>query len=121
MLVYYLSLDIIQSRFYSNKLQCNDPYLKINVDTHKKIREYYFNHNMASALEFDASAVALTVNPLMAYKCRYNPCMQDYIKYILSKQNDKTLNTMEAIKNRELKDLSKEYDRLEQLKAIGIE
>jgi len=121
MFVYNLSLDIIQSRFYGNKLRCDDPYLKINVDTHKKIREYYFNHNMSPALEFDAGAIAITVNPLIAYKCRNNPCMQDYIKYILSKQSDKTLNTMEAIKNRELKDLSKEYDRLEQLKVIGIE
>lgn len=133
MFVYNDSLDILQSKFYSNKLQCNDPYLKINVDAHKKIREYYFAHKdeLTPALRFDAGSIALTINPLIAYKCRQNPAMQDYIQYVLYRYENydnllrklpkKRTTTLEAIKNGILQEYKNtDKDRLEQLKSIGI-
>lgn len=124
MFVHNTSYDILMSKFYSNKLQCNDPYIKVFTESHKKLREYYFEHQdeIPHGLRTNVGGKALSVDPLLAYKCKNNPYMKDYIQYILSKDENKNISSIDEIKDNILEGYKeyKDYDRLKQANSIGI-
>lgn len=108
-----LSHNIAQSillvKFYDYTLDCNDKYLKIFVDAQKEIRDYYYINadSLPFGLKMRFGMDALTTHPMIAYKCRNNPCMKDYIEYILQrkiKDNRIDAETLKKIKSISPKD-----------------
>lgn len=135
-MAYNIVEDILESELYSNQLDCNDKYIKVFTDLHKKIRTFYFhnkkNRNLKSALITDAANVAKNVDWLLAYKCQNNPYMKEYIQYCLilddeQKRSQKltmqnNVKNINDIKNEiiEAYKQNKNYGQLEQLKLVGI-
>lgn len=126
--------NALMSKLYNNKLDCNDKFIKIFTDYHRKIREFASrnenNPKISHRLLIDAGTVAINEDPILAYKCQNSPYMKDYIQYCLirSKQLriDKTapynVKTIDDIKDRIISSdkKHKEYGSLKQLESIGI-
>ncbi|KKP38403.1 MAG: hypothetical protein UR30_C0019G0018 [Candidatus Peregrinibacteria bacterium GW2011_GWC2_33_13] len=110
-----IALSILQVRFYNYNLDCNDKYLKIYADAHKEIRNYFYSNQnkMPHALKIRFSMDALTTYPMIAYKCRNNPCMKDYIEYILKreiKDGFVDTSTLKKIKEINPNDTNKKFE-----------
>lgn len=137
LMAFNLVQDILLSNLYSNQLNCNDKYIKIFTDEHRKIRNFYLrnkkNRNINSSLLTDAANVAKNIDLLLAYKCQNNPYMKDYIQYCFFELEDRkrrwgnafqpnNAKTIDELKNEIINDYkkNKDYGRLEQLKSIGI-
>lgn len=124
-MVYYLVDDILKSKLYTNKLDCNDKFIKIFTDEHRKIREFYYKNEKNKNMEFSlhgAYTPTFYAELILAYKCQNNPYMKEYIKYIYSLDNYKNDKTLENSKNLIIKEYirEKQYGRLKQLQSIGI-
>lgn len=121
--VYNTAQNILLIKFYHNELKSNDPYVKVFTESHKKLRDYYFKnqYGIPQGIRNNVGFAALNVWPLIAYKCKDNPYMKDYIQYILDKQTDKSLKSIEDIKKQVVQEYKRyDKDRFEQINSLGI-
>lgn len=114
-LIHNIALTNLQAKFNSYQLNCNDKYLKIYADTHREIRDYYFaneNNITPYGLKFRLGMDALTTYPMIAYKCRNNPYLKDYIKYIVTKATTQDARYLDSVTLNKIKSLNEnEYNK----------
>ncbi len=81
------ALSILQSKYFVSKtFSCNDKYLKIFADAQKEIRTYYYanRENLSFGMGQRLGMSTLSLKPFIAYECRYNPELQDYVNYSIN-------------------------------------
>lgn len=125
--VYNTAEQILLIKLYHNELKSNDPYVKVFTESHKILRDYYFKnqYGIPQGIRNNVGVTAINVWPFIAYKCKDNPYMKDYIQYILSMDENNGIKSIDEIKNNYLKGFKeskeyKDYDRLKQINTVGI-
>lgn len=122
-LAYDVSKEIMMSRFYNDKLICDDFYLKLYNDNHKIMKDYYDKNggNLSYGVRARMSMASSEVIPIIACKFHDCPNFKDYSSYAFLKIKEYNhFSTWEQVKNNELSGLEQEkrYDELKRTKNI---
>lgn len=86
-----IALDILQAKqFRIKNFSCSDKYVKVFADAQKEIRTFYYlnKKKLSFGMRQRLGMSTLTIHPFIAYECRYNPDLQDYVRYSLKEYND---------------------------------
>lgn len=129
-LAHEVSKNIITSRFYNNKLTCDDFYLKLYADNQKIMRDYYdkYEKTLSYGVRARMSLSTSGLNTFIAYKFRhckhFSYCSDDVLKSIkeLNKEygsEDNPEKCWKKIVIANISELEKEK-RYEELKRVKI-
>lgn len=124
-LAYKVSYNIMMSRFYNNKLICDDFYLKLYADNQKIMRDYYAKNEkkLSYGVRARMSMESGEMLGVIAYKFKDCENFKDCSKHTLDGlRKYHFASTWEDVKNNELESLEyeKRYDELKRVKiALG--
>lgn len=120
-LTHEVSENIMMSKFYNDKLTCNDFYLKLFSDNQKIMRDYYKENekNLSYGIKAGLSMDSSLVIPIVAYAFKNCNNFKDYSRYAFLKEKEYNhFSTWEQVKDNELSGLiqEKRYDELNRVK-----
>lgn len=120
-LAYDVSENIMLSKFYNDKLACDDFYLKLYADNQKIMRDYYDKHEkeLSYGVRHRMSMDSGAMIGIIAYKFRDCENFKDCSKHTLDGlRKYHFASTWEDVKNNELLGLEQEkrYDELKRVK-----
>lgn len=122
-LAYDVSKEIMMSRFYNDKLTCDDFYLKLYNDNQKLMRDYYVQNEkkLSYGVRFRMSMDSSEGIPIIVCKFHECPNFKDYTEYVMNDIKKRYPNaTWESIEKSEYVSLEEEkrYDELTRVKKV---